>query len=442
MFRIFFIIIFILFSKVIFAEISLTIDDLEIPKFNILFQGCDDEGDKESQLIIKKIKKNLNSTDLFNIENSEKKEIYKIKDEVSNEEIILYNKYSEDGIDVLLHCRQSLDIGIDRSYIKINFKLWDVLDEEEFLSQNNIYSNNSSEIANLISDKIFTSIVREKKGHFNSKIAYVSESGNIRDRKKKIATINFDGTGLKYLTNGKNLALTPKFTNDPNKLMILLYYKNTPSLFTVNTELNTIQKLSSFNGTTMSASAHPSNPNLVIFSAINNNGNSDIYSVDQITAINKRLTFSKSIEATASFSPDGKDIIFTSDRSGRQEIYQMDISGRNVKKISNNNGDYSKPAWSPDGSLIAFTKIIKGKFVIGIMTSDGYNERILTSGYVAEGVSWSPNSRYLIYSKKNGPFGEASIPKLYVIDVVTGYEKKFPTPANEGATDPDWIGLD
>jgi TolB protein len=192
----------------------------------------------------------------------------------------------------------------------------------------------------------------------------------------------------------------------------------------------------------MSADTHPKNSNLVIFSAIDNQGNSDIYSLDYKSGVRKRLTFDKSIETTASFSPSGNNIIFTSDKRGRQEIYQMDINGENVRKISNGFGDYSKPVWSPDGSLIAFTKIIRGKFVIGIMTSEGYNERILTSGYVVEGVSWSPNSRYLVYSRKNSVFGKGSIPKLYVIDIVTGYERMLPTPANEGATDPDWIGLD
>ena len=437
--RLIFIIILTLFARISYAEINLVIDDLDIPKFNILLQGCDNQNSKESQVIIKKIKRNLNSTDLFQIETWPEIEIYKITDKITDQEIILYDKYSEDGIDALLYCEQST-IN-DKNDIKINFKLWDILDEKKVLSKDNIYNKNQSKIANLISDEIFKSIIREKKGHFNSKIAYVAESGGLKNRKKRIATINFDGSGLNYITNGNSLALTPRFTHNPDILTILLYHNNTPSLFTINHKLNSIQKLTNFSGTTMSADIHPNNPNLVIFSAIDSSGNSDIYSLDHTSGIRKRLTFAKSIETTASFSPSGKNIIFISDRSGRQEIYQMDINGSGINKISNNRGDYSKPAWSPDGSLIAFTKIIKGRFVIGIMTEDGYNERILATGYVAEGVSWSPNSRYLIYSKKNSPFGKGSIPKLYIIDIVTGYEKIFSTPDGEGATDPDWIGL-
>ena len=438
MLKILLITIFVLFSRASFGEISLVIDDSEIPKTNILFQGCNDNiTNKEAISIIKKIQRNLKNTDLFNIITWPEKELYQFQDEVSDEKILSYDKYSEDGIDSLLYCSQNFNL---ENNIEITFELWDILDEKKLLSQTNIY-NNGRRIANMISDEIFKSIIREKKGHFHSKITYVAESGAIRERRKRIATINFDGSNLRYITNGKNLALTPKFSNDPNKLTILLYHQNVPSIFNLNITKNSLQKLSNFKGTTMSADTHPKNSDLVIFSAIDKDGNSDIYSLDNLTGIRKRLTFAESIEATASFSPSGKNIIFTSDKSGRQEIYQMDINGKNVKKISNNRGDYSKPAWSPDGSLIAFTKIIGGKFTIGIMTADGYNERILTSGYVIESAAWSPNSRYLIYSRKNGPFWNASVPKLYVIDIITGYERMLPTPASEGATDPDWIAL-
>jgi TolB protein len=88
--------------------------------------------------------------------------------------------------------------------------------------------------------------------------------------------------------------------------------------------------------------------------------------------------------------------------------------------------------------MIAFTKIKGNQFYIGTMLTDGKNERILSSGYLVEGAKWSLSSRYLVYSKKKSKFGFDSIPKLYVVDVLTGYEFKLNTPDNEGATDPDW----
>lgn len=427
------------FATTSFGQINLVIDDLEIPRINIVVQGCNGNEYKDSNLILANIRDNLDSTNLFNIKNWQDDEIYKIEDEIEGGDIILYDKYSEDGVDALIYCDQSVNF---KDNTEIRFTLWDILDEKEIFSKINILEDNHQKIANFVSDEIFKAMTKEKSGHFNSKITYVAESGDVLNRKKRIATINFDGSNLRYLTNGRNLALTPKFSNDPDKLTIVLYRNNRPSLFNLDIQKRRLSKLTDFQGTTMSADINPKNPDLVVFAAIDKYGNSDIYILDNLTGIRKRLTFAYSIEATPSFSPDGKKIIFTSDRSGMQQIYQMNLRGKNIKRITSDRGDYSKPVWSPDGSLIAFTKIVKGKFTIGIMTSYGYNERILTSGYVVEGVSWSPNGRYLIYSRKDGAYGQSSIPSLYIIDVVTGFERRFSTPSSEGATDPDWITLD
>ena len=70
---------------------------------------------------------------------------------------------------------------------------------------------------------------------------------------------------------------------------------------------------------------------------------------------------------------------------------------------------------------------------------DSNNERNIMNAYLVEGIKWSPNGRYLIYSKQKGPYGKDSIPGLYTMDILTGLEYKLQTPANQGATDPDWI---
>jgi TolB protein len=70
------------------------------------------------------------------------------------------------------------------------------------------------------------------------------------------------------------------------------------------------------------------------------------------------------IDTTASYSPDGKNIIFSSDRSGSQQLYIMSSDGLSLQKISNGGGSYSKPVWSKNGKFIAFTKIKGGKFFV------------------------------------------------------------------------------
>ena len=90
-----------------------------------------------------------------------------------------------------------------------------------------------------------------------------------------------------------------------------------------------------------------------------------------------RLTNNPSIDTSPSFSPNGKNITFNSDRGGSQQIYIMDRNGKNVRRISFGKGRYATPVWSPRGDLIAFTKMLNGIFYIGVMNTDGSNERLL-----------------------------------------------------------------
>ncbi len=68
-----------------------------------------------------------------------------------------------------------------------------------------------------------------------------------------------------------------------------------------------------------------------------------------------------------SYSPDGSQIVFTSDRGGRPQLYVMGADGSNPRRISMGDGSYSTPVWSPRGDLIAFTKQSQGQFSIGVM---------------------------------------------------------------------------
>ncbi|MFN7038010.1 MAG: Tol-Pal system protein TolB, partial [Alphaproteobacteria bacterium] len=154
-----------------------------------------------------------------------------------------------------------------------------------------------------------------------------------------------------------------------------------------------------------------------------------------------RLTLDIAIDVSASYSPDGKQIVFNSDRGGSRQIYVMNRDGSNQKRISFGNGLYTTPVWSPRGDFIAFTKNIKGQgFYIGVMRPDGSGERILTQGYLVEGPTWSPNGRVIIFTRGEPGFkGKAEKSKLYSIDL-TGYnEREVITPID--ASDPAWSPL-
>jgi TolB protein len=115
-----------------------------------------------------------------------------------------------------------------------------------------------------------------------------------------------------------------------------------------------------------------------------------------------RLTTDPSIDTSPSFSPDGGQIVFNSDRGGSPQVYVMNADGSGVHRVSFGGGRYTTPVWSPDGKLIAFTKQEGSSFHIGVMAPDGSGERILTTSQFDEGPTWAPNSRVIMFSREAG----------------------------------------
>jgi TolB protein len=147
-----------------------------------------------------------------------------------------------------------------------------------------------------------------------------------------------------------------------------------------------------------------------------------------------RLTDTAGIDTSPSFSPNGSQIVFESDRGGTQQIYVMGGNGGGAKRISYGEGArYSTPVWSPKGDLIAFTRQKSGGFAIGVMRPDGSGERIITEGFHNEGPTWAPNGLYVMFFREPG--GSAG-PRIFMADVFGRGEFQVNTPTF--GSDPAW----
>jgi len=80
----------------------------------------------------------------------------------------------------------------------------------------------------------------------------------------------------------------------------------------------------------------------------------DIYVADLEGNIMRQLTNTPGYDAEATVSPDGKMIVFTSDRSGDMELYTMDLEGKNVKQITTGLGYDGGAFFSPDSKKLVF----------------------------------------------------------------------------------------
>jgi TolB protein len=107
------------------------------------------------------------------------------------------------------------------------------------------------------------------------------------------------------------------------------------------------------------------------------------------------------------WSPDGKKILFYSNRlgRGRDQIFVVDADGSNEKQLTNDTFNNSFPSWSSDGRRILFTSNREGKGNEGIyvMNADGSNIRRLIPGVRAFFGRWSPDGKKLSFIAGNFP---------------------------------------
>ena len=161
-------------------------------------------------------------------------------------------------------------------------------------------------------------------------------------------------------------------------------------------------------------------------------GNTDIYKIPASGGEPQKLTDSPGIDIGGSFSPDGRKIVFESDRSGTQQIYVMNVDGSQQQRITFFGGRSATPEWSPRGDQIAFTHIA-GDLRIAVMTPNGRNMRYLTDSWQDEAPTWSPNGRIVQFFRTEKNSGVTSI---WQVDLTGRNERKLPTPV--GASDPAW----
>jgi TolB protein len=324
--------------------------------------------------------------------------------------------------------------------LRVEFRLFDVLAEQQL--QGTAFTAPVAQwrrIAHLISDVIYERMLGEK-GYFDTQIVYISETGARDRRTRRLAIMDQDGEGHRFLTDGSFQALTPRFHPNARQIAFMSYFRNEPRVYLFNLDNGQQQVLGNFGGMTLSPRFSPDG-RAVVLSAIRG-GDSNIFVVDLATRRERRLTSGGSLDVSPSYSPDGQQIVFNSDRGGDQQLYVMTADGSGVRRISFGNGRYATPVWSPRGDLIAFTRMSGGQFAIGVMRPDGSGERILSEGWHMESPTFAPNGRVLAFyreTQSRDARGSGASARLSQIDIAGFNERQMVTPTD--ASEPSWSPL-
>jgi TolB protein len=283
--------------------------------------------------------------------------------------------------------------------------------------------------AHKCSDLVYSRLSGESP-FFDSRIAYIAETGPKDHRIKRLAVMDSDGANHRYLTSGQATALTPRYSPDYSKILYLSYLNGEPSIYIYDLASGTQRLLLHTRNATMAPRWSPDGKWILYSMAVA--GNTDIYKMPSAGGQSVKLTDSPGIDIGGSFSPDGGRIVFESDRSGSQQIYVMNADGSNQHRISFFGGRAGTPEWSPRGDQIAFTHLA-GDLQIAVMRPDGSGMRHLTNGWMDEAPTWSPNGRIIQFFRVERNSGASS---LWQVDLTGHNLRRLPTPV--GASDPTW----
>jgi TolB protein len=104
----------------------------------------------------------------------------------------------------------------------------------------------------------------------------------------------------------------------------------------------------------------------------------------------RRLTNDPAFDGDPQWSPDGTQILFTTDRAGNFDIWVMNVDGSGQTPLTDHPANDEYPAWSRSGEYIAFQSTRHGVTQIWLMRSDGSEQSLLGADTPTGYPMWAP----------------------------------------------------
>ncbi|MBZ5624102.1 MAG: hypothetical protein LAQ69_36195 [Acidobacteriia bacterium] len=187
-------------------------------------------------------------------------------------------------------------------------------------------------------------------------------------------------------------------------------------------------------------------------------GQADLYRVQPDGSALEQLTNDPAFDDQGSLSPDGKSLAFISTRGeGFANLWLLDIASHKYQNLTNSRSGNFRPSWSPDGRWIAFSSdrdANPGRFPgqwehlqstgIYLIHPDGTGLRRLTkAGGFAGSPTWSTDAKRVLYyeTDETGAYlakSGNSRTELVSVDINTGERTQY-TASNEVKLSPQWL---
>lgn len=152
-------------------------------------------------------------------------------------------------------------------------------------------------------------------------------------------------------------------------------------------------------------------------------GNQDLYLVPAGGGLERRLTTDPAQDGLPRFTPDGRHVIYTSNRSGGWQLWEVDVAGGEPRRVRSNAATEWQAALSPDAGTLAFLSNLDGAERLWLMAFPAGAARVLVrhgEKTIFGNPHWSPDGKSIVFSS-NHQLGH----QIYVVEAATGAERRI-----------------
>ena len=232
-----------------------------------------------------------------------------------------------------------------------------------------------------------------RKGIGGTKIAFKADKGDSGE----IYISDFDGGSAQAITSDNAIVAAPAWVPGRMALFYTSYKFGNPDVFYHDLGTGARKAVARYPGSNMSPAASPDGRKVAMI--LSKSGAVDLYVADADGSDLKQLTRTREDDSSPCWSPDGNWICFATKINERRSLCKIPASGGVVQRISTAGvSNPSEPDWSPDGKWIVFTAQM-GDFNLCVVPAAGGTATVLVSG---EDPSWAPNSRTVVYARRQG----------------------------------------